>query len=210
MNNDDALEKDRSAEEDLRILASKRENPDWFEKLLKKYKHMLVGLARKYYLVGGGDAADLTQEAMFRFYRAALSFEEGKNASFKTYATVCVRNHLTDVMRKNLGAANAFNRVVTPLEYADGEEERPNLTEGYYTDPLTNYLRQESGRKLSAETEKILSSRQLKVLSMYIEGYSYAETAERLGINVKSVDNALTAARNKLKKRLFTKKEDDK
>ncbi len=208
MNNGDVSERDRSAEEDLEILASKSENGDWFEKLLNKYKYMLVGLARKYYLVGGGDAADLTQEAMFRFYRAALSYDEGKNASFKTYAAVCVRNHLTDVMRKNLGAANTFNRVVTPLEYEDGEEERPHVSDGYYPDPLTNYLREESDRAISAETEKLLSPRQLKVLSMYIDGYSYAEIAERLGINAKAVDNALAAARNKLRKRLFKKKEE--
>ena len=209
MTNEDG-ERDRSAEEDVRILSSKAENSGWFEALLNKYKHMLVGLARKYYLVGGGDAADLTQEAMFRFYRAAMSYDPTKNASFKTYATVCVRNHLTDVMRKNLGAANAFNRVITPLEYDGGEEERPNITEGYYPDPLTNYIREESDRAVSAEAKRLLSPRQLAVLTMYVDGYSYMEIADRLGINVKSVDNALTAAKNKLKKRLSDKKEDNK
>ena len=132
------VDRDRelSAEEDIAILSEKK--GDWYERLLAKYKHMLVGLARKYYLVGGGDASDLVQEAMYAFYRSALSFEEGKNASFKTYAAVCVRNHLTGVMRRNLGAANVFNRVSAQLEFEDGEEGRSERIAEYYPDPLTN------------------------------------------------------------------------
>lgn len=202
------VDRDRelSAEEDIAILSEKK--GDWYERLLAKYKHMLVGLARKYYLVGGGDASDLVQEAMYAFYRSALSFEEGKNASFKTYAAVCVRNHLTDVMRRNLGAANVFNRVSAQLEFEDGEEGRSERAAEYYPDPLTNYLREESDRALSARTEALLSSRQREVLSMYIDGYSYGEIADKLGIDEKAVDNALAAARNKLRKHFSSKKED--
>ena len=38
------------------------------------------------------------------------------------------------------------------------------------------------------------------MLRLYLDGFSYAEIAEELALDMKAVDNALSAAKSKLKK----------
>ena len=46
--------------------------------------------------------------------------------------------------------------------------------------------------------KETLSSLELKVLTLYLKGYSYNEIAKISNLNKKSIDNALTRIKNKL------------
>ena len=60
----------------------------------------------------------------------------------------------------------------------------------------------EYNAELFNRLSQILSQREFSVIRLYMNGFSYKQIAEKLGATVKSVDNSLSRARQKLKKLL--------
>ncbi len=201
-------DKKNTQAEDLETLGRMAEDDKWFETLYNRHRMMINRIARSYYIAGGGDVSDLIQEAMIAFYNAAKSYSPAKNASFTTYASVCVQNHLKDIVRKDLGTANAVNRTSVPLNY-EGEEDERHVPGAYYPDPVTNFIREETDDSFMDKIRGILSDRQYEALRLYLDGFSYAEIAARQGITAKAVDNALAAAKIKIR-RYYSETEDKK
>ena len=71
--------------------------------LLEDYQHIVRILARKYFLIGG-DREDLHQEGMIGLYKAITSFNPAKNASFSTYASVCINSQMKNAVKKSTWA----------------------------------------------------------------------------------------------------------
>ena len=63
------------------------------EKLLNKYKEMVLGKARSMYILGG-DSDDLIQEGMLGLFKAVRDYDCGRDASFRTFAQLCVTRQL--------------------------------------------------------------------------------------------------------------------
>ena len=61
--------------------SAKAKDAGALEQVLTKYKHVVVLIARKYFLIGG-DKEDLIQEGMMGLYKAVNSFDEEKNNNF--------------------------------------------------------------------------------------------------------------------------------
>ena len=64
------------------------------------------------------------------------------------------------------------------------------------------FNRREEAR-LFGQIQKWLSAREYQVLMLYLDAYSYEEIAKRLGVSVKTVDNALQRARKKVSAKLI-------
>ena len=58
--------------------------------LLTRYKDLVVKISRGYFLVGG-DIEDIIQEGMIGLYKAIKNYSDQKNASFKTFAIICIK-----------------------------------------------------------------------------------------------------------------------
>ena len=63
------------------------------EALVQRYGRMVRACARPLFLAGG-DSEDLFQEGMMGLLSAVRSFERGRDASFRTYAEICIRRRL--------------------------------------------------------------------------------------------------------------------
>ena len=61
------------------------------------------------------------------------------------------------------------------------------------------FISQEDRRALEEKIERILSSREKRVLALFLEGETYAGISKRLDISVKSVDNAIQRIRKKIR-----------
>ena len=61
------------------------------EYLLDKYKELVRNRARSLYLMGG-EREDLIQEGMIGLFKAIQGFDETKDASFQSFADLCVKN----------------------------------------------------------------------------------------------------------------------
>ena len=132
---------------------------------------------------------DLIQEGMVACFRAILSFDGGKGASFRTYAAVCVKNALKNFVRKKDNVFLSADEGFVPL----GDETAGSVT------AEDEYISSENYKSLRESLKKVLSQTEYIVFSLFVEGMSYSEIAEKTGQTVKGVDGALQRVRKKLK-----------
>lgn len=180
-------------EPDLLLLAKAKDNdPKSLEAVIAKYKGLVAGISRGYYLTAGGDTDDLIQEGMLGLLRAVQEFVPEKNVSFATFARLCIQNRVRDAVR----ASSRLKHL--PLSEALPAAE--DSAEPAAEDPFNVYIGKESASEFMQSIQTLLSKRQLAALLLYLEGYSYREIAAKLGLDAKAVDNTLTAAKAKIRK----------
>ena len=66
--------------------------------LLEKYKPMVKKKAKAMYLLGG-DSDDLIQEGMIGLFKAVRDYDSAQEASFGTFAQICVTRQLYSAIR---------------------------------------------------------------------------------------------------------------
>lgn len=163
--------------------------------ILKKYSRLAKSVSAGLYLTGGTDE-DLYQEAMVGLYSAIGSYSSANGASFTTYAYRCMRNAVLDAVKKNAAAKNKALNSYVPIAERE-EDPAPG-------DPEDELIRREQHSEFLQRISKILSSFEFKATVMYLDGLSSAEIAGAMGKSPKSVDNALTRAKNKLHRSYYT------
>lgn len=185
-------------EKEVILLAQKGDNRA-IDELFSKYKKLVISRARKYYLVDG-DIDDLIQEGMVGFLKAINTFD-AKKGEFSAYAKRLINNEILNLIKKsNTKKQTLFNEH---LELNNqGEIVVDDSTSVGISDnmsPESEFLRQEKYENLVEEIHAHLSDWENSVLNLYLEGYSIAEIQKTLDTSYKSVDNALTRIKNKLK-----------
>lgn len=189
------------SEEKLALLAQNGDESAMNE-LLIKYKSVAAKLARSYFLVGG-DMEDIVQEGMIGLYKAIITFRENKHASFKTYATVCIRHQIQSAIKKASSEKNMLLSSALPIwEQTADEDDYDSKLEiiipSALPEPLTKVIASENVQELKQKLKKTLSPMEIKVLNLYLKGYSYNEISEKGDLPKKSIDNALSRIKNKL------------
>jgi RNA polymerase sporulation-specific sigma factor len=173
--------------------------------LLERYRRFARAKARSYFLVGG-DHEDVVQEAMIGLYKAVRDFQPDHDASFRTFAEICVtRQILSAVKAANRQKHAALNRSVSldhPADADDGRSLGETVPDEASDDPLRHALASDELRRLREMVSDVLSDLETEVLDLYVEGRSYQEIAEALGRHVKSIDNALQRIKRKLEHHL--------
>ena len=74
--------------------------------LIRRYWSFAEKFSRSYYLAGA-ERDDLFQIAVIGLFEAVHSYNSEKGASFKTYASVCMRNSIFDAVRSSRSAKNS-------------------------------------------------------------------------------------------------------
>ena len=107
---------------------------------------------------------------------------------------MCVNREIINCVRKNNTYKNKTLNAALPLESAAMNADALS--------PESVVIGKEQDVLLDGIIDKNLSKLEKKVVSAFTDGFSYDEIAEKNGITVKSVDNALQRARAKLAKYL--------
>ena len=93
--------------------------------LMEKYKNLVRGKAKTLYLIGG-DCDDLIQEGMIGLFRAIREFDEGKESSFASFASLCISRQIYKAIeaqnRKKNQPLNNYISLDTPAYQEDGQE----------------------------------------------------------------------------------------
>lgn len=183
-------------------LASLAQNNDEMavNTLLKKYKSLVNQIARSYFLTGG-DMEDIVQEGMIGLYKAIMHFKSTKSASFKTFASTCIKNQVQSAVRVASSEKNKVLSSAIPIIdqlNSDEEDEKEIIFPSDLPSPDEKLIEKESLKEIMTKIKETLSSLELKVLTLYLKGYSYNEIAKISNLNKKSIDNALTRIKNKL------------
>lgn len=153
------------------------------EELLNRYKSAVRARARKFFLTGG-ETEDLAQEGMIGLVSAIRDFRADGGKSFKNFAYLCVSRRIYSALR-------AAGR--TP-EYDDLDPD--SVSEG--ATPEDFVLAGESLAEFRTKLTGTLSDFEFRVVSLWLDGMSYAAIAQATGKDLKAVDNALSRSRKKL------------
>lgn len=169
------------------------------EALIVKYMWLARSKARNYFLEGGTQD-DLMQEGLLGLWKAIKDYDETKNDSFMSFASMCIVSRITDTLRTQTRQKNKMlNEAVSLSELGD------SCVKDYGNDPISNYIVRDGTESFYEIIEQICTEEQIKVLKLYLEGYTYAEIASMTGLSSKKVDNVLLAIKKKIKqnKELF-------
>lgn len=161
-----------------------------FEQLYDRYLPKMRTMTYSFQGLGY-DLEDLLQEATIGFYTAINVFDF-KSSSFSTFCYTCMRRMLIALVRKN-------NRKKVLPECAIIYTDEAFFDLPALSNPETDYIAKEDFIRFKSRISTELTSKERDVLYFYLLGLDYKEIAVKLGLDKKSVDNALQRIRRKLR-----------
>ena len=193
---------DNFSDEELAVLAQRGDHAAE-EALISRYKDLVRSRAHLYF-IAGADSEDVMQEGMIGIFKAVKSFEEGKNASFKTFASLCVNRQIISAIKmasrnKHIPLNNSISLDV-PANDKEESEAMENMLASSEESPEELMLVRDMIEQIIINTPQFLSSFEQKVWSMYLTGKNYNVIAEELDKSPKSIDNAIQRIKRKVEK----------
>ncbi len=177
------------------------------DELFENYKHFVVSLARKYYLIGA-EQDDLVQEGMLGFFKAITTFNQAKN-DFLPYAKTLITHQIINAVKKSNNAKTSFLNESMALnnqgEVLSEVSEKVFSVPNVKWMPENEFLHDEEYGALLKQIKGLLSDYENEIFELYLQGFDYNDIIKKLNTTYKSVDNALSRIKNKLK---FLKEEE--
>ncbi len=169
--------------------------------LMEKYKNLVRKEANAMFLLGG-ENDDLIQEGMIGLFKAIQDYNEQKEASFYTFARLCVSRQMYSAIeaskRKKHSPLNSY------ISLYDNDEDQGSLIDQMEASEESNpeelFISQEYAEVLERKLKDSLSDLEKRVLYMYVSGFDYRTIAKLLDKSDKTVDNALQRIRGKMTK----------
>lgn len=182
------------------------DNEDATELLFKKYKPLIVGLAKKIYNNNqntGFDLNDLIQEGMIGFSTAINTFDENKDTTFFTYAKTCIERRLISLIKSASRLKHQIlNESYSVEDLAQDNKSLENLLEDSTSNPENKIIDDENTNELIRNIQKQLTPLESAVFELKISGFTYREIADILDKDSKSIDNAISRIKTKVQKYL--------
>ena len=201
----------KSAKDEELVLMAQNGDDAAQEYLLDKYKSLVRARSRAYFLIGA-DSEDIIQEGMIGLYKAVRDYNEEKNASFRSFAELCVNRQMITAIkaatRQKHQPLNSYVSLNKPVYEEESEQTYMDFLQsssGSLLNPEALLIGQENKSFLEDQMVKNLSSFETRVLVLYLQGRSYFEIANVLDKPEKSIDNALQRVKKKLEKFLEEK-----
>lgn len=152
--------------------------------LVSRYTGLVLALAVKY--SGSADYEELVSDGLDALLAAAPKYSPDRGV-FRSFASVCISNRMKNTVQR----AARRNERFSELSDEDIPDSAPT--------PEELVIIQESAAEITGRMKTLLTPMELGCIEGVILGMPYSEIAERLSISAKSVDNAVTRARAKLK-----------
>lgn len=183
--------------DELLVERAKRGDAEAFEQLASQYYRKVYNIA--YRVIGNPeDASDVAQEA---FERAYLSLPEFRgDSSFQTWLLRITNNACLDELRRR--KRRKVTSLDEPMSVEDGEMDRQLAIADEADGPEQALERLEVQRVVQESINALDEEYRVVVVMRDIQGYSYNEIAETLGINLGTVKSRLNRARHALKEML--------
>jgi RNA polymerase sigma-70 factor (ECF subfamily) len=166
---------------------------DAFRALVVRYQRKVYALALG--IVKDPDLAwDVAQEAFVRVHGHLGEFEA--KSSFSTWLFRIATHVSIDAVRRERAARKEDVDEVNEAHIAEGAE--GILSTHLGNDPRENLLRRELAAKMEAALQTLPEKHRTILVLREVEGLSYEELAERLGIHKGTVMSRLFHARKKM------------
>ncbi len=183
-------------DEELVFLAQSGDTPaetfilDKFKIQAEKTASVFYAKHQQYCTLGLLDKDDLYQEGLLGLLSAVYSYRADRNTAFRTYASVCISNQIKAAIKsanskKNLPFGSLLSIDDTVIPATESVEDL--------------FIFNETEEVLNSFLTRELSSLELSVIRLFLQDMSYRDISAKLGIPVKSVDNAIQRIRGKLR-----------
>lgn len=156
--------------------------------IISRYLNLVFSCARSF--SPSADYEELVSDGMEGLLNAIQSYDLEKG-EFAAFAAVCIKNSMRNTVKRTVRRNSEIVR--------GSDEELENIADPSPT-PEEVVLERENSRSVLEHLRGELTDVELRCIEGVALGFSYDEIAEYLGIEKKSVDNALYRARAKLKK----------
>lgn len=177
---------DYSKLSDRELLLDNRSDSGKIAELISRYMKTVFACARRYSQFA--DYEELVSDGMQGLLAAVRSYD-GEKGEFSAFAAVCINNRLrntakkSSLRRKNLAAEEEMREI---------PDKKPT--------PEEAVIERENSQDVQNCLKAELSALELHCIECAAMGMSYAEIAKKLGVDRKSVDNALARARAKARR----------
>ncbi len=160
-----------------------------FQVLVERHQEDLLADSR--YLTGSpGDAEDLTQEVFVKIFFSLRSF--AGRSQFKTWARRIKINHCLNFIRKRKG--KSFLDVDAPEVQASEELHAPARGDA-------EAMRHDDREKIRAVLDSMSDTLRVPLILCDMDGLSYQEAADQLGIGLSALKMRLKRAREHFRSR---------
>ncbi len=174
------------------------------EELYNKFQDTIKYLVNKYTnraIKLGLETSDLYQEARLGFTDAINNYDDMKEASLKTFISLCIERRLQKVLLKAQRLKDNLEQDILSLDYEYDKSGIP-LKEMIPTednDPLLLFSEIENLESIENKIKTTLSSFEFLVYTYLKEGLKYQEIAKKLDKSPKQVDNTIQRLRGKIR-----------
>jgi RNA polymerase sporulation-specific sigma factor len=185
------------------VALAKEGRTDAYDAIIRRYRGFVRLKASSYFLLGG-ESDDLIQEGLVGLYKAVRDYRTDRESSFRNFAELCItRQIITAVKTATRNKHTPLNQYVSfsqsPAAAGDSETTLDEILPGpSVADPVNQVIAGEELDSLVACLSSVLSDLESRVLSLYLDGYSYEVVAEKLECDTKTVDNALQRVKRKV------------
>lgn len=179
-------------------------NEEASDMLYNKYNYIVTAALKKVLPKArrlGIEYEELKQEALVGFSDALVSFNQDKDASLRTFITLCVERRLNNYIKKMETFKEKVNKETISLDQ-EIDEDKHSLYEiygGNEKNPESTMIENEEIDAIFKTISKRLSNQEKEVLKLLIDGYKSEDIATKLNIPIKSVYNYVSRLRNKIK-----------
>lgn len=173
------------------ICAVKNNDALAFVELLGIYSKTISLIASSFSLPSG-ELDDLCQEGRIALFKAAQSYD-GNSSKFSTYASVCIKNAMTNWAKKY--GKSTFSEIKN--ESCDSFEQKDagvDIEGEVIADNLLCTILEDGYAHLSKSEKYVLEKK--------ISGCSIEEISREIGKSTKSIENTLFRARKKIRQKL--------
>ncbi len=175
-----------------------RGDGDAFGELMRRHESMIfnavMGIVRN-----TEDAQDITQEAFFKAYRSLGSFR--RDSRFSSWVYRIAVNTAKDHLRSE--ARHPHVSLDKDSEDDDGESEPMQVAdESVSADPQASAEKNETRRIVRAALARLSENHREILILRDIEGYSYEDISDMLGLELGTVKSRINRARVALKQEL--------
>jgi RNA polymerase sporulation-specific sigma factor len=185
------------------VAQAKQGRPDAYDSIVRRYRGFVRLKASSYFLLGG-ESDDLVQEGLLGLYKAVRDYRTDRESSFRNFAELCItRQIITAVKTATRNKHTPLNQYVSfshsPAAAEDSDSTLDEVLPGpTAADPVNQVIATEELGSLVSCLSSVLSDLESRVLSLYLDGYSYEVVAQRLDCDTKTVDNALQRVKRKV------------
>ena len=134
-----------------------------------------------------------------------MDFVENKNASFKTFLSLCIERRVLKCLSKYTTQKAQMINDTLSLEYADNPDKSALIdiiSDESKFDPLNNLTALETYNEIVNVAKEKLSDFEYTVFTYMINELSYQEIAKRLEKTPKQIDNTIQRIKLKMRKEI--------